>query len=114
MIFEDAVQKAQDKYFHNAKTREDAMNITMAYYKDNFNMTKLNLKGVQSELAGITNKYTGKTDDANIVKWSKEIYAFMKKKKAVINPDFDPLEYLAVNFIAGENGSGTWASIYKK
>ena len=111
MILKDAVLQAQNKYFSGAVTDSDYMNGVMAYYKENLNLFRLSMGGLQQELGAITNKYNDYTDDAHVIEWANEIKRLFVKKKAVKNPNFNPIEYLAVNYIAGSHGSAGWAKL---
>ncbi len=108
MILKNAVLAAQEKYFANAETDRDYMNCVMLYYKEYLHIMKMSMGGFQSELNSITRKYANLTDDASTLKWASDIRALFLKKKIIKNPAFDPLEYLAVTYIAGSRGTANW------
>jgi hypothetical protein len=111
MILKNAVLKAQKDYFADAKTDADYMNAVMSYYKNNLHIMKMAIGGFKTELNAITLKYSNSTDDVSVLKWAGEIKKLFIKKKVIKNPDFDPVEYLAVTYIAGHQGTGNWVNI---
>jgi hypothetical protein len=111
MILKDAVQKAYDKYFVGAETDADVMTAVMTYYKEHLHILKMSMGGFQSELNAITLRYRDVTDDANVLKWAGEIRRLFSKKKIIKSNNFDPIEYLAVTYIAGNRGTSNWVSI---
>lgn len=111
MILKDAVSKAQVDYFQEAVTDADYMSAVMAYYKQNLYVMRMTIPGVQNELAAITNRHKDSTDDEDILVWANEIKSLFTKKKCIKNPDFNPIEYLAINYIAGNHGSKDWAKL---
>ncbi len=114
MILRDAVLKAQKDYFADATTDADYMNAVMSYYKENLHVMKMAIGGFKTELNAITLKYNNSTDDKSVQKWANEIKALFLKKKVVKNPNFDPIEYLAVTYIAGHQGTGNWVNLVEK
>lgn len=111
MLLKNAVEKAQIKYFNEAVTDADYMSVVMTYYKENLYIMRMTIPGVQNELAAITNRYKDCTEDEKILEWANEIKRFFAKKKCIKNQDFNPVEYLAVNYIAGNHGSESWANL---
>lgn len=111
MILKNAVIEAQAKYFETAVTDADYMSAVMTYYKENLYVMRMAIPGVQNELAAITNRHKDSTDDEAVVAWANEIKRFFAKKKCIKNPAFNPIEYLAVNYIAGNHGSEGWAKL---
>ena len=111
MILKDAVIKAYDDYFKDAKTDSDYMMVVMSYYKEYLYVMKMAMGGFQSELNAITRKYANVTDDEHVLKWAYEIKMLFAKKKIIKNPDFNPVEYLAVTYIAGHKGTNNWVNI---
>lgn len=114
MILKEAVVRAQEKYFSKAKSDADYMSSVMAYYKENLHIMKLAIGGLQNQLNVITKKYSDKYDDETVLKWAGEIKNLFLKHNAVKNVNFDPIEYLAVNYIAGNHGSDHWVDMCKK
>ena len=110
-ILKAAVLKAYDEYFKEAVTDADYMNGVMGYYKKNLVVMRLAIGGLQNELNRITLKYKDYTDDEHVKAWAREIKALFAKKKAIKNPDFNPIEYLAVTYIGGHHGAATWANL---
>ena len=108
-ILKTAVVKAQDKYFKHAVTDSDYMVAVMAYYKEYLFVMKLSIGGIQNELNNITLRYSDKTDDESVKKWAHDIKTLFVKKKVIKNEAFDPIEYLAVNYIGGHHGAANWA-----
>lgn len=108
MILKNAVIAANEKYFANAETDRDYMDAVMAYYGEYLYILKMRMGGFQSELNAITRKYANLQDDKSITKWAGDIKALFVKKKIIKNPEFDPIEYLAVNYIAGHRGTANW------
>lgn len=111
MILKDAVLRAKDTYFSDATTDADYMNAVMTYYKDNLHVMKMAMGGFKTELNAITLKYSNVTDDVSVLKWAGEIKKLFAKKKVIKNPNFDPIEYLAVTYIAGHRGTNNWVGI---
>lgn len=111
MILKDAVLKAQQDYFSDAKTDADYMNAVMSYYKDNLYIMKMAIGGFKTELNAITLKYKNSIDDESVLRWAGEIKKLFVKKKVIKNPGFDPVEYLAVTYIAGHQGTDNWLNI---
>jgi hypothetical protein len=111
MILRDAVLKANEKYFANATSDVDYMNAVMAYYKEYLFVMKMAMGGFQTELNNITRKYANSTSDTEVIKWAGEIRKLFDKKKVIKNSSFDPIEYLAVNYIAGHHGAANWAEL---
>ena len=111
MILKQAVEKAQKEYFGEAVTDADYMGAVMAYYKANLHVMRMAIPGVQNELGAITNRYKDATDDEHVLAWANDIKRFFAKKKCIKNPNFNPVEYLAVNYIAGNHGSEGWAKL---
>ena len=111
MVLKTAVEEAQKKYFQDAVTDADYMNAVMVYYKANLHVMRMAIPGVQNELSAITNRYKDHTDDEHILAWANDIKRFFAKKKCIKNTDFNPIEYLAVNYIAGNHGSNGWANL---
>jgi hypothetical protein len=111
MILKNAVMKANEKYFLEAQTDVDYMNAVMTYYKEYLFVMKMAIGGFQTELNNITRKYANATDDASVLKWAGEIKLLFARKKIIKNPAFDPIEYLAVNYIAGHHGAANWADL---
>ena len=111
MILQNAVQMAYNKYFVDAETDADYMTAVMTYYKEHLHILKMSMGGFQSELNAITLKYRDVTDDTNVLKWAGEIRKLFNKKKIVKSTNFDPIEYLAVTYIAGNRGTSNWVDI---
>lgn len=111
MILENAVKMAYSKYFSEADTDADVMTAVMSYYKEHLHILKMSMGGFQSELNAITLRYRDVTDDANVLKWAGEIRKLFNKKKIIKSDNFDPIEYLAVTYIAGNRGTDKWVSI---
>ena len=111
MILKEAVVRAYAKYFKDAETDSDYMTAGMSYYKEYLYVMKMAMGGFQSELNSITRKYANVTDDESVLKWARDIKALFTKKKLIKNPEFDPIEYLAVNYIAGHRGTDNWVSL---
>ena len=111
MILRDAVIRANKKYFTEAQTDVDYMNAVMMYYKEYLYVMKMAMGGFQTELNNITRKYANTTDDESVKKWAFEIKVLFDKKKIIKNQAFDPIEYLAVNYIAGHHGAANWAEL---
>jgi hypothetical protein len=111
MILKDAVIRAYAKYFKDAETDADYMAVVMSYYKEYLYIMKMAMGGFQSELNAITRKYANVTDDESVLKWARDIKALFSKKKVIKNPEFDPIEYLAVTYIAGHKGTNNWVGL---
>lgn len=111
MILENAVKMAYSKYFSEANSDADVMTAVMSYYKEHLHILKMSMGGFQSELNAITLRYRDVTDDANVLKWAGEIRKLFNKKKIIKSDNFDPIEYLAVTYIAGNRGTDNWVSI---
>lgn len=110
-VLTEAVIAAYDKYFKNAKTDADFMNAVMAYYKKYLVVLRMAVGGTQNELNRITLKYRDYTDDEHTLAWAGEIKALFRKRKVIKDDSFDPVEYLAVNYIAGHHNTSQWAQL---
>ena len=110
-ILKRAVLKAQEDYFKNAVTDADYMTGVMAYYKQNLHVMRLAIGGLQTELNSITLRYKDRTDDESVLAWARDIKTLFTKKKAIKNPNFNPVEYLAVTYIGGHHGAANWANL---
>lgn len=111
MILKSAVEQAKQKYFKDAVTDADYMNAVMTYMKENLHVMRMAIGGVQTELAAITNKHKDRTDDESVIAWANDIKHLFARKKCIKNQNFNPVEYLAVNYIAGHHGSDGWAKL---
>jgi hypothetical protein len=111
MILENAIKEAQEKYFSNCVTDADYMEAVMMYYKENMSLVRLAMNGTKHELGVINAKYMSHTDDTHIAAWANDIKKLFVRKKVLKTNDFNPLEYLAITYIAGSHGSNNWAKL---
>ena len=111
MILENAVKEAQEKYFSECVTDADYMEAVMMYYKANLSLVRLAMNGTKQELGMINAKYMNLNDDAHVAAWANDIKKLFVRKKCIKNENFNPLEYLAITYIAGNHGSNNWAKL---